>query len=84
MARRSDDFFRMIPRRSVVVFNIAVCWAATYAVPRWFIGGIVFFNLAMVALNTVLSDTPIGISEYKPSLLTQGVIAALLLARYGK
>ncbi len=113
-SERSGDFFHMIPRRSVVVFNIAVffvfapvgllfvssleperpwlpvlvnivvsgliavSWAATFTVSRWFIVGIVFFTLATFSLNTVLQDTPIGIGSGAPSVVSIGLIAAIV------
>jgi hypothetical protein len=113
--RRSDDFFRMSPRRSVVIFHvavfcifaptgilfvsslepqmgwraiavnltvsglIAVCWAATFTVSRWFVIGIVATNLAMFAINTLFADTPIGIGEGRPTIVGLGVIAQIVL-----
>ena len=63
----------------VVSGLIAVSWAATFTVSRWFIAAIVFFNLLMMALNTALADSPIGIGGAAPSLLGFGLIAAIVL-----
>jgi hypothetical protein len=58
---------------------IAVSWAATFTLSRRFIVAIVATNLLMMAINTVLADTPIGIGRASPSLLSWLIIVQIVL-----
>ncbi len=112
--RRTDDFFRLLPRRSVVVFFLAVfftfapiglmmasslaerrplrsilisflvsgclavSWAATYTVSRWFIAGIVLFSILMILIFGPLSRSVLGVSG-RPSLEGLSFVAAIVI-----
>jgi multidrug transporter EmrE-like cation transporter len=113
-SRVRDDFFAMIPRRSVVVFLaavfcvfapvgllfvtsfrperpfvsvlvnlvvsglLAVSWAGTFTVSRWFAIGIVGFTALLVSLNGALKSTPIGIGAADPSFEALGFVLSIV------
>jgi len=58
---------------------IAVSWAASFAISRWFIAAIVLSNGAMVLLNSVFDDSPVGIGRAEFSLTSLVLIAAIVV-----
>lgn len=110
----TDNFFLLIPRRSIVVFHlavlfifapvgllfvsalipqrpwlpfgvsllvsglIAVSWAATFTLSRWFVIGIVAATAAMFLLNTLLRNTPLGVPQAALSLQSLALVTSIV------
>ncbi len=58
---------------------LAVSWAATFAVSRWFAVGIVVLTLAVMALSGPLAPSVLGIRAQLPSLAGLAIVGAIAL-----
>ncbi len=63
---------------SLMSGSLAVSWAATFTISRWFIVGIVGFSLAMITVYTGLTRAAIGIAVGMPSAVTMGINASIV------
>ena len=57
---------------------VAVSWAATFAISRWFIVGIVGFSLAMISVYMGPPRAAIGMILGPPSAVTLGINASIV------
>ena len=57
---------------------LAVSWAATFTLSRWFIVGIVLFTLAIVAFSGPLRLSPLGFGAGRTSLASVGVVLSVV------
>lgn len=114
-SRIRDPLFRMIPRRSMVIFfvgvffifapmsmlfestispsrsplaimllmaasgGIAICWAATFMISRWFIAGIVAMTFVMLAIHMPAVQEAIGMEARAPGLDALVIVASVVL-----
>lgn len=56
---------------------VAVCWAGTFTLSRWFIPGVVVFSLALATVP--MTDVPVSLGDARPSLGGTAVVAAIVL-----
>jgi len=56
---------------------VAVSWAGTFMLSRWFVAPLVVIYLLMAALAGPFADSPLGLREARPSLAGFAVVAAI-------
>jgi hypothetical protein len=59
--------------------SLAVCWAGTFTLSRWFAAGIVLFSLAVMVFSGPLAGTTLGLGFADPSLEGVAVATAITI-----